>query len=206
MNLEYLFPLIVPNDYYSRLATWDLPHYRLPNSDFGLAWVFFEAEAAMTYLTRSEYEELESRQPNWQQRAFENLRKSASDEEEFHTHFRMSNDEQRLLFIVFMNGDGIGSSRVLLSVELAAAFPQGYAVAFPDRSCGLAIANDITDDELLETLQLIGNMYEGATTAMARQILAPSEVAVPSQWVQPIDSKLSQSLVEAVLKLSEKLD
>jgi len=201
MNLDHLFPLIVPSEYYSRPATWDLPHYSLPNPDFGLTWVFFEPQGAMTYLTRGEYEELESRQPDWQQRASENLRKSIGEEESFHTHFRMSDDEQRLLFIAFMNGDGIGSSRVLLSVELAAAFPQGYAVAFPDRSCGLAIANDVTDDELIETLQLIESMYEGATTAMARQIFGLAEVTVPSQWVQPIDSQLSQSLIKSVLKL-----
>jgi hypothetical protein len=206
MKLDQLFPLIVPSEYYSLPNTWDLPHYSFPNQNFGLTWVFFEAEGAMTYLTRSEYEELERSQSNWQQQAFENLRNSIDEQEGFHTHYKMSDDGQRLIFIAFMNSDGIGSSRTLLSVELAAAFPQGYAIAFPDRSCGLIIANNITDDELIETLQLIETMYDGATTAMAQQLLAPAEVAGPSQWVWPIDLPLSQSLIAEILKLNGNLD
>jgi hypothetical protein len=41
-----------------------------------------------------------------------------------------------------MNSDGIGSSRVVLSNELVKAFPNGYYLAFPDRSCGLVITKD----------------------------------------------------------------
>jgi hypothetical protein len=51
MELDYLFPLIVPSSYVSE-TIWDLPHHPLPNKDFILTWVSFQADEAMVYLTR----------------------------------------------------------------------------------------------------------------------------------------------------------
>ncbi len=79
----------------------------------------------MSYLTRDQYQNLEVKNPGWQQNAFENLRLSIDDEENFFSQYKKSSDG-RLLFLVFINSDGIGSSRVLFTQELTKSFPNGY--------------------------------------------------------------------------------
>ncbi len=100
-----------------------------------------------------------------------------------------------------MNSDGIGSSRLLLSNELTKGFPNGYYLAFPDRSCGLVIAKDISEKELKEIKDLVKGMYKGATTAMSGQLHPVSDFTLPAQWTQPIDTEFSNILSNEILKL-----
>ena len=108
---------------------------------------------------------------------------------------------QQLLWLCFMNSDGIGSSRVLLSTELTKAFPNGYYLAFPDRSCGLVIAKDISDTELKEINDMVKGMYKGATTSMSGQLHPASDFELPEQWTQPIDTEFSSVLTNEIFKL-----
>ncbi|SRR6266536_945556 len=166
INLDNIFPLIVPANYYVK-GTWELPHHAFPNNSFILTWVTFGSAATMNYLTQEQYQELTNKHDGWQRNSFENLRLSIADNENFFSQFKMAAGGQQLLWLCFMNRDGIGSSRVLLSNELTKAFPNGYYLAFPDRSCGLVIAKDISEKELKEIKNMIKGMYKGATTSMS---------------------------------------
>src|SRR5690606_38485831 len=110
-----IYPLIVPSSYYSK-ATWDLPHFAFPEEEFILTWVTFGEGNSMSYLTRDQYQNLEVNNAGWQQNAFENLRLSINDEENFFSQFKKSGDG-RLLFLAFINSDGIGSSRIMFAKE-----------------------------------------------------------------------------------------
>jgi len=200
INLNNIFPLIVPASYFVK-DTWELPHYSLPNKSFTLTWVIFGSTTSMSYLTQDQYQNLNTKHEGWQQIAFENLRHSINDNENFYTQFKINDDGQRLIFLAFMHSDGIGSSRILLSDELAKAFPSGYYLAFPDRSCGLVIAKDIMEKELIETKNMIKNIYQNATTAMSGQLLTISDFVLPTQWTKPIDTDFSQVLTNEVAKL-----
>lgn len=197
---DNLFPIIVPSNYYVR-GTWDLPHYKLPNQSFILTWVNFGSAATMNYLTQEQYQELTRSNDGWHQRAFNNLRRSIGENENFFTHYKMSASGQQLLWLCFMNSDGIGSSRLLLADELAKGFPNGYYLAIPDRSCGMVIAKDISVRELKEIEHLVKGMYKGATTAMSGQLHAASDFALPAQWIKPIDMEFSNALCNEILKL-----
>jgi hypothetical protein len=202
INPDNIFPLIVPANYYVK-DTWQLPHYSLPNKSFILTWVSFGSNNSFSYLTENQIQYLTSNHQNWQQKTFENLRHSINDKENFYTQFK-KNEKGQLIFIAFNHSDGIGSSRILLSHELKKSFPNGYLVAFPDRSCGLVIAKDINDKELTETKSLVKNMYKNATTAMSVQMHSISDFDLPEKWIEPIDKAFSQVLTNEVLKLRDK--
>ena len=91
----------------------------------------------------------------------------------------MSQDGKRIVFKAFINEDGIGSSRILLSKELSSAFPNGYYVAFPDRSCGLIIPKNINGKELEEMKTLIKKMKKGATISMSDQLYDMEDFSLP---------------------------
>jgi hypothetical protein len=203
VSVKNIFPLIVPASYYAK-GTWELPHYRLPNESFLLTWAVFGNDNSMPYLTNDQFISLNSENKNWQQEAFENLRYSIDNNEMFFTHFKISEDQSRLIFLSFIHSDGIGSSRILLSSELQRIFPNGYYVAFPDRSCGLVISKDISEGELAETKDLVQSMYQEATIPMSKQLYSDDDFTLPELLVKPIDIDRSQFFVKEALKLSPK--
>lgn len=194
-NVRHVYPLIVPAGY---LATgWQLPHYEFPIAGFILTWVQFEGSAPMIYLTKADCRELEANFDNWEQRSFENLRHSGNN---FHTHVKFRGETNHRLYLTFLNTDGIGSSRILFNVELAKGFPKGYYVAFPDRSCGMVISKDITEEELNEIRSMVKEMFEEATTPMSGDLFEPESFALPSEWTLPIIPEFSEQIVEVIWK------
>jgi len=201
MNLDHLHLLIVPSSYVTESA-WDLPHHPFPTAAFVLTWVLFGTDGAMTYLTREEYQLLEVNHPSWQQQAMENLRHSVAASENVFTHFKVSDDTRRVLFLACMHQDGIGSSRILLANELQEAFSGGYSVALPDRSCGLIVPQDVTAEELAGVQKLVNSMYEGATTPMSSEVYASADFTLPAAWTKLTNSAFSHAFLETVHALT----
>ena len=194
MNVERLFPLIVPSTYVN--SSWRLPNHKFPISQYLLAWVEFENDSAMSYLNEEDFKNLNQSYKNWQQQSFENLR---NEGDYFHTHVTHRKDTNHILYITFLNPDGIGSSRILLNTELSTSFPKGYSIAFPDRSCGLVISKDITNSELEEIELTVKGMHKNATTAMSNQIHDPELFLLPYPWTIPLDENYSQQLINFIV-------
>ena len=201
MELRNLYPLIVPADYVTG-SGWDLPHHPLSNKSFILTWVQFEPEEAMTYLTRGEYQILQARHPGWQQQSIENLRHSLAETENLYTHVKLSEDGQHILFLAFMHEDGLGSSRLLLATEWTQAFPDGYSLALPDRSCGVLVPHSSTATEIEEVQQLVRSMYQGVTVPMSDQLYARADFALPTSWTTPPDTSFSQAVAESITQFT----
>ena len=124
------------------------------------------------------------------------------DNENFFTHFKKTSDNSKILFLAFENGDGIGSSRILLKTELSKIFSNGYYVALPDRNFGLAIAKDISETELKKTKILVKKMYKVATSPMSPNLHEPIDFDLPPEWLTPIDENYSQLLINEAINLS----
>jgi hypothetical protein len=193
VNIKNLFPLIVPTTYVG--TSWNPLYQKFNIPEFVLTWAEFKDSSPMIYLTETRYIELNNNIKHWQQQSFENLRHKG---EYFHTQTKYSNHNKNIVFISFLNIDGIGSSRILLNTEFSKAFPGGYYLAFPDRSCGLIISKDITDKDLKETQLLIKNMYKTASTPMTSKIYDPSEFTLPNDWTSPIDKEFSKQIINAI--------
>jgi hypothetical protein len=202
MNLDILYPLIVPGRYISN-SNWDLPHHAFPNNDYILTWVFFSSESTMTYIKSEQFTILNNNYPDWQKVAFENLRNSLGKSGNFYTNYRAKEDGQSLSFIIFSNEDGIGSSRILYSYEFEQAFPEGYNVAMPDRAFGIVISKNISTSDQ-EILKNIIDKYYGCTrTAMSKLVMPPTDFLLPKEWVEPLDPDLSQWMIDEILKYNE---
>jgi hypothetical protein len=201
MEIQHLYPLIVPSNYVSDTG-WDLPHHSLPHKNFILTWVSFKADEAMTYLTRATYQTLEATQPGWQRVAMDNLRHSLAESESFYTHAKVSDDARQVVFLAFMHQDGIGSSRLLLAPEWSQAFPSGYYLALPDRSCGLLVPRYVTATEIADAQKMVKSMYSGATVPMSDQLYTSADFALPADWTAPLAPQPSQAVLEAIVQLT----
>jgi len=201
MDIDKIYPLIVPSGYYNK-NVWDLPHHLFPNTNYILIWVFFGSERTMTYITKEVFAVLNHEHNNWQQRSFENLRNSLTEEENFYSRYRESEFDHSLSFLIFSNNDGIGSSRILFSHELEKAFPKGYMVGMPDRSCGLVISKAMNpaDRNILE--EIIDEYHGCSGTAMTKSIMPPNDFALPKDWIHPIDNELSAWMIEGILNFN----
>lgn len=199
LNIQNILPIIVPDSYYKK-GIWDLPHQPIEGTTFLLTWVILGSEGSMSYLTRDQYNALDINNTGWQKMTFENLRLSINENENFFTQYKRSNDG-RLLFVSFMNADGIGSSRILLAVELTQAFPDGYYIAIPDRSCGLVVTKNIRPDEIADIRKMLKNMYKNATTAMSDKLFLSETFKLPVDWITPFNPELSALFVKEIIKL-----
>ncbi len=61
---------------------------------------------------------------------------------------------------------GLGSSRWLLLDEIATAFPDGFHLAIPDRSCGLVLNKCLAPSQEEECGELVHSCFKNSTTPM----------------------------------------
>ena len=174
-ELERLFPLIVPREYFE--LGMPAPHHALPEKDLALTWVLLQP-TTMLYLTPEEAERFDKAGLAWKEKAIENL---AFDPGGMATHEKKSPDG-RLLWVAMMHHDGLGSSRTLLAPGWKQAFPEGYWLALPDRSFGMVISRSLKPPELAEVKTMVAQMYVGATTPMSGRLYEPEELAIPDEW------------------------
>ncbi|QSQ26072.1 hypothetical protein JY651_14585 [Pyxidicoccus parkwayensis] len=174
-DLQRVFPLIVPHEYVK--SGMPIAHHPLPEKDLALTWVLLQP-TTMRYLTPDEAARFDKEGFPWREKAIENL---ADAPEGMATHEKKSPDG-RLLWMAMMHGDGLGSSRALLAPDWSHTLPEGYWLALPDRSCGMAISKSMKPSELAEVKTMVAAMYERATTPMSGRLYEPEELALPKEW------------------------
>ncbi len=165
-------PLIVPSSYFTTGA-FPAPHVPLTAPDLALTCVMLSGPASVLYVEPQMAESWRRKGIDWVAGSLTELRRA--DERLRWTHESRDEDGQ-LNWIAFMNDDGLGSSRLLLTDELARQFPEGYLVALPDRSCGLAISKRLGWNEHREVEAMVADMHKGATTPMCSDVREPREL------------------------------
>ena len=171
MTLDKLLPIIVSSSYFVN-DVFQAPHCNIIHKDLSLTWVLLNTNGMMTYITKADVENWESKGINWKEQAFNNL---IEIDEYFYTHEKRD-DQGELIWVAFMNSDGLGSSRLLRDGELLTLFPDGYLLAIPDRSMGLAFPSSLNDEDRSNILSLISNCYINATIPMMNGIIKPHEL------------------------------
>ena len=172
MSTEFLRPVIVPSDYFAS-GQFPAPHVPLTAPDLALTCVLLSERTTMLYVTPDVADGWRRSGVQWESAALTAMRRS--DEGLLWTQERRD-EEGRLLWIGFMNDDGLGSSRLLLREDLERQFPEGYWVALPDRSCGMAISKRVESEVLEELRTMVAEMHRGATTPMCAELRDPEEL------------------------------
>jgi hypothetical protein len=170
MPFDRIRPLIVPAEY----VTVGVPAAfdALSSPDLALTWVELSDRAAMLYVTPARAREWDRTHVGWHAAALEAMRRA--DRGQVWTHEKRTGSGA-LEWVAMMHEDGLGSSRLLLEPELERAFPGGYLVALPDRSCGMAVSR--TDANLDEVRAMVAGMHAEATIPMIADLREPSALS-----------------------------
>ncbi len=166
MEMQNLFPILLPaSEHFHGLSQ------ALKSSALFLSWVELRGDS-IVYLNLSQVESFSRSGLDVHEHALQNLRESAG--KQFQTH--QKKNERGTLMIAFMNDDGLGPSRLLLAEKLQEFFPQGYFVAVPERSCGMAIRKDMTGDEEKLMRELVHGCFTEGTKPVLDALLPPSDL------------------------------
>jgi hypothetical protein len=82
----------------------------------------------------------------------------------------------KLFSVAMMHPDGWGPSRLFLSNALEQLFPEGYRVAVPEMSCGIAISRELEEEEEATVMGMTARCFKDGTRPLAPGIFEPDEV------------------------------
>jgi len=100
----------------------------------------------------------------------------AASLERLYTH-RLTRPNGELFAVAMLHTDGWGPSRLLLTGALKKVFPEGYRVAIPEMSCGLAISRHLEGPEETTIENIVTTCFADGSRPLARGIFEPEELA-----------------------------
>lgn len=166
LPIEGLIPVFVPSSFFT-LGNWPGPYELLAVPGLGLTWSVLQPEQTMRYVDREVQAHWESAELRWRERAMQNLRDLSGAEPWTHEFRR---DDGSLYAVGMMHADGTGPSRLLLRDHLEEAFPEGYRIALPEMSCGLAISASAMSPERAKIDRIVAQCFQSGTRPLVANI------------------------------------
>jgi hypothetical protein len=171
-SIENLYPLIVPAEYIQS-GSWNLPHVFLKATDLILTWVVLHEGQSMVYVTADQVQQWKRSGIDWAGIALDNMRRGTGDSPATH---EKRDEKGNLQWVAMMQPDGLGSSRVLMEEELRKLFPEGYSLAIPERSVGMALSRKASPEHRNSFLDLVQNCHRDGTTPMLSRLLSTTDL------------------------------
>lgn len=158
---------------------WPGPFEMLAVKGVGLTWGLELDGSARRYLDQRMCVHWESEKVDWRRSAFENLRAATP---KLFTHEFGRKTEPGIFLGAKMHPDGWGPSRLLLRESLAKAFPEGYRVAIPEMSCGVAISKRLDSDEARVVKRPCLEVFSGRHPAAGRRHFRGGGNSAGERW------------------------
>ena len=174
-SLEQLFPVFTPASIFES-GRWRGPFERLGASGVGLTWAIDAGRGGIQYLDDRTSRRWEIDGIDWRTAAMRNLRRQSG---KLYTH-ALGHRRGHAYGIAMMHADGWGPSRLLLHRELQSIFPYGYRVAIPERSCGVAVAENLAPDEQKAIEELVQTCFLNGARPLSPGIFGAHEIL--SSW------------------------
>jgi tetratricopeptide (TPR) repeat protein len=171
VDTSRLVPVFVPASFCSK--TWCGPYYRLRNPDVGLTWCVLREDGIISYVNHRQKVYWDSKGLDWKGLALANLVKRSQGQQGI-TVLNNARGEARA--ISFRFADGLGSSHLLRRGLLSQQFPNGYRVALPDRSYGLAYSADLGPEELSTMRKAIDLCHSKGSYALSSGDYEPDQL------------------------------
>src|SRR5579863_2691309 len=124
-------------------GTWTGPYSMLQARGVALAWAVV-LDGNVRFVLQELQRRWEAGDIDWRACSIQNLRALTPEPLGAGALFR---DSGETWLISLMDPDGIGSSRLLLTAELASVFPNGYRVALPESNRAFAFARELDAEE-----------------------------------------------------------
>lgn len=160
LPVDALVPVLVPASFFEH-GGWVGPHGSVGIDGVGLTWAVEQPEQTMLYLNHSVAAHLDSLGVDWRERALDNL--SERSDRFFTGHFPREDGSGQAFALLFMHDDGYGPSRLLFDESLEEIFPNGYRVAMPEMSCGIALSAQATQAEVAKIENLVAHCFKHGT-------------------------------------------
>ena len=154
-----LFPVFVPASFFEP-GNWPGPYESLGIPGLGLTWAVLQSHQTMIYIDHLVQKHWEGEGIPWRERAVENVQRQSLPN--IWTH-EFPREDGSLFAVVMMHPDGVGPSRLLLRESLERLFPEGYLVALPEMSCGVAVSKTATGAELAKMKGVVDNCFQNGT-------------------------------------------
>ena len=144
LNLDDLAPVLVPDSLF-QAGEWPGPHELLDVPGLGVTWVILKPQQVKRWVDFDAQRYWDRQGVAWMDRAIQNLRKHSEGSDLWTHEYRR--DDGFVFAVAMMHPDGVGPSRILLKDQLDRAFPDGYLVAVPERTCALVLSARASDTE-----------------------------------------------------------
>jgi hypothetical protein len=172
MDIRKLFPMFAPASFFAT-GQWPGPSEALEASGVGMTWALDLEGGGMRYLDRPMCAHWEGEKVDWRAAALDNLRAATKD---IFTHRLGRKDGSGVFVGMMMHPDGWGPSRLLLCEALEKVFPEGYRVAIPEMSCGLAFSRRLDHEEEAAVMGIVAKCFQGGTRPLAPGIFEAREI------------------------------
>jgi hypothetical protein len=161
LSVDALMPVLVPASFFAR-GNWVGPHEEVGIDGVGLTWAIEQPEQTMRYLDHGLAKYWSDQGIDWRERAFDHL--GDRSQSTFATGSFPRDDGSGTPFaLVFMHGDGFGPSRLLFDESISEFFPEGYRIAMPEMSCGIAVSATASEAELARIRDIVDHCYRNGT-------------------------------------------
>jgi hypothetical protein len=174
MDIRKLFPLFAPASFFET-GGWPGPFVLPAAKGVGITWGLDLGEGGRRYVDRTMGAHWQELGVDWKAAALTNLVHASS--ERLYTH-GLTRTNGELFAVAMLHTDGWGPSRLLLTEELERLFPEGYRVAVPEMSCGLALSRKLEMSEEATVYDIVAKCYGEGNRPVARGIFDPAEMTV----------------------------
>jgi hypothetical protein len=173
LPISQLFPSFAPASFFES-GKWVGPYELLRVPGLGLTWSIEQPEQTMRYLDRDTAAYWSRAGIDWREHSLQNLARRSNPTFGTGGFVREGGPPSAYYALLFMHDDGYGPSRLLFGKWLDQIFPQGYLVALPERSCGIALAADALPEERAKIEDLIGSCYRDGTRPLVPGLHSPA--------------------------------
>lgn len=170
-DLSCLYPLIVPAEFYEH-GDWPGPIHQLAAPGFALTWGLCKPDNMLFYVSRKDQAGWEAEGIAWKDVAMANLRAHHATER----HGVLDRPDGSIAMAVFLEAYGLGPARLLLPGALDHHFPDGYRVAIPEMTCGLAFTTTPSEEERYKIEGMIDGCFQNGTSPLSDRFLDPASL------------------------------
>jgi hypothetical protein len=172
VNVKDVVPVLVPASFFES-GNWPGPFTKLRSREIALTWTVLMPQQTMRYVDFAMQQHWESKGLDWREQARQNLAERSQNSLGL-GQMRRTNGQVYAISCMFE--DGMGPSRLLFRGTLKQMFPEGYQVAMPERSCGLAFSNTVSDEERKVLVKMMEDCFLKGTRPFVRGSFDPDDL------------------------------